>query len=123
MSLRFSGKGENINPETDIICYYSLLEYKGHVLFVHISEYLKVSVQTLYYEDEMNFLKEYETEERSTLPLLKVFPLFLDHQVYAMHVCFTGISVNRMKSVIEENKEVTVTGKLGEQKFTQINSK
>lgn len=116
----FSGKGYNINPETDIIGYYSLLEYKGYVLFVHVSEYLKENSQTLYYEDEMNFLKEYETEERSTLPLPEVIPLFLDHQAYAMHVCFTGISVNVMNSVIKGNHEVTVNGKLDEQKFTHI---
>lgn len=116
----FTGKGENINPETDIIGYFSLLEYKGHVLFVHVSEYLKENSQTLYYEDEMKFLKEYETEEKSTFSIPEVIPLFLDHQAYAMHVCFTGIPVNRMKSVIEENKEVTVSGEIGEQKFIHI---
>ena len=116
----FTGKSEIINPEMDIIGYYSLLKYKDHVLFVHVSEYLKENSQNLYYEDEMNFLKEYETEEESTLPLPEVIPLFLDQQTYAMHVCFTGIPVNVMDTVVRDHKEVTVNGKLDEQKFTHI---
>lgn len=113
----FTKTSEDFNPKTDIREYYSLLPYNGNVLFIHVSEYRKESNQTLFYEDEMYFLKKYETEERSTLPLPDIVPLFLNHHFYAMHVCYIGISADKIDSIIDKYKEVTVGGTLNSQKF------